>query len=68
MGVSTFVLGTAFTVLPLVAAGLLAALVMLERRGERLAPAPPHAGRTHGRARARHRNPARAREGRFVRS
>lgn len=59
MDVSTFVFGTALTVLPLVAAGLLATLVLLERRGEPLAPAPAQDGR--GRGKARQRKPGRAR-------
>jgi len=63
MGLSTFVLGTAFTLLPLVAAGLLAAMVLLERRDE-LAPAPAQAGRARrrpGRAQAGHRKPGQGR-------
>jgi hypothetical protein len=55
MGLSTFVLGTAFTILPLAAAGLLAAMVLLERRDEQLASASGDAGRRPGRAQARHR-------------
>jgi hypothetical protein len=62
MGLSTFVLGTAFTILPLVAAGLLAAMVLLERRDDRLATAQAgRAGRRAGRAHARHRKPGQGR-------
>jgi hypothetical protein len=61
MDVSTFVFGTALTVLPLVAAGLLATMVLLERRGEHLAAAPVQAGRGRGKARLRQRKPGRAR-------
>jgi hypothetical protein len=57
MDVSTLVFGTALTVLPLVAAGLLAAMVLLERHTEDLASAPGHAGRGH--SRPRHRKPRR---------
>ena len=51
MDVSTFVLGTALAVLPLIAAGLLATMVLLERRAEQMASAPAHARRAHGRPR-----------------
>jgi hypothetical protein len=61
MDVSTFVFGTALTVLPLVVAGLLAAMVVLERRAERLASASAHAGGAQGRPRGRHRKPGRSR-------
>jgi hypothetical protein len=40
MGLSAVILGTALTVLPLVAAGLLAAMVLLERSEDQLAAAP----------------------------
>jgi len=55
MGLSTFVLGTAFTVLPLVAAGLLAALVLLERHADPLTPASAGTGRGLGQARRQRR-------------
>jgi hypothetical protein len=63
MGLSTLVLGTALTVLPLVAAGLLAAMVLLEREDERLVAAPADAGRKTGRPRYRHRKPGRVHRG-----
>lgn len=59
MGLSTLVLGTAITVLPLMAAGLLAAMVLLERRAE--PPSPAHAGRASGRLRARQGRPTNGR-------
>jgi hypothetical protein len=61
MDISTFAFGAALTVLPLVAAGLLVAMVLLERHVEHLAPAPAHAGSTGGRPRRRHRKPGRSR-------
>ena len=61
MDVSTFVFGTALTVLPLIAAGLLATMVLLERRAEQMAGVPAHARRAHGRQRPRHRKPGRSR-------
>jgi hypothetical protein len=61
MDLSTFLFGTALTILPLVAAGLLAAMVMLERSAERLSPTPAHAGGAPGRQRRRHRRPGRSR-------
>jgi hypothetical protein len=62
MDVSTFVFGAALTVLPLVAAGLLAAMVVLERRAERLAPASAHAGVAQSRPRRRRRKSGRSRQ------
>ncbi|HXE87061.1 MAG TPA: hypothetical protein VN524_09730 [Hyphomicrobiaceae bacterium] len=53
MALSILVLGTALTVLPLVAAGLMAAMVLLERREEQLAAAPAAGGRAPGRQRQR---------------
>jgi hypothetical protein len=61
MDVSTFVFGIALTVLPLIAAGLLTIMVLLERHAEQLVPAPIHAGRAHGRRRPRRRKPGRGR-------
>lgn len=63
MGLSTFVLGTALTVLLLAAAGLLAAMVLLEREDERLVAAPADAGRKTGRPHYRHRKPGRVHRG-----
>jgi hypothetical protein len=58
MDFSTLFLGTAMALLPLIGAGLLAAMVLLERRSEaRLAPAGAGTGRGQqpaaGRARTR---------------
>jgi hypothetical protein len=52
MDVYTLFFGTVLTVLPLAAAGLLAAMVLMERRAE-LIPAPAHADRAHPARRAR---------------
>lgn len=58
MDLSTFIFGAALTVLPLIAAGLLAAMVAMERRAERLAVATGPAGHVQGRHHARHRKAA----------
>jgi hypothetical protein len=50
MDAYTLFFGTVLAVLPLVAAGLLTAMVLLERRAE-LTPAPAHAGRAAKRTR-----------------
>jgi hypothetical protein len=62
MDVHTLFFGTILTVLPLVAAGLLTAMVLLERRAE-LTPAPAHAGRAQAGKRARQARRRRARIG-----
>jgi hypothetical protein len=61
MDVSTFVFGTALTALPLIAAGLLTTMVLLERRAEQMAPAPAQGRRAHARQRPRHRKSGRSR-------
>jgi hypothetical protein len=59
MDVSTLLLGTVLTVLPLLGAALLTAMVLLERPGAQLAPAAPFAGRTgKHRSRTWRRRPA----------
>jgi hypothetical protein len=59
---STLLLGTVLTVLPLVAAGLLAAMVLLERQADaQLGPAPAYAGRGRAAARSRQRRRGRRR-------
>ena len=52
MDVYTLFFGTVLTVMPLVAAGLLAAIVLVERRAE-LIPPHTHAGRAHAARRGR---------------
>jgi hypothetical protein len=52
MDLHAFFFGTVLTVLPLVAAGLLTAMVCLERRAE-LTSGPGHAGRPQAAKRAR---------------
>jgi hypothetical protein len=63
MDLSILVFGTALTLLPLMAAGLLATMVLVERRAERLAAAPVLVQRAHGRPRTRCRKPGRTRRG-----
>jgi hypothetical protein len=60
MDFSTLCLGTAMTLVPLIGAGLLAAMVLLERPGRGLAPAAAQEGRTqsNGRGRARRQRTA----------
>jgi hypothetical protein len=67
MDVPTLVFGTALTLLPLIAAGLLAAMVLLERPSEELSalpeelsarPAHGERGSARGRARGRRTPPA----------
>jgi hypothetical protein len=53
MDLSTLAFGAMITVLPLVGAGLLAAMIMLERPSGQLVPAASGAGRGRGNARAR---------------
>jgi hypothetical protein len=62
MDLSFLVFGTALMVLPLMAAGLLATMVLLEWRAERLAAAPVLTQRAHGRQRPRCK-PGRTRRG-----
>ena len=63
MDLSILVFGTALTLLPLMAAGLLATMVLLEWRAERLAAAPVLVQRAHGRQRTRRCKPGRAPRG-----
>jgi len=65
MGLSTVILGVVLAVLPLVAGGLLAALVLLERRDEPLAADAP-TGRAEARPRLRDRKPGGSRRGRVT--
>jgi hypothetical protein len=60
MDFSTLFLGTVLTLLPLIGAGLLAAMVLLERPGARLAPAGASSERapSSGRGRARRQRAA----------
>jgi len=63
MDFSTLLLGTAMTLLPLIGAGLLAAMVMLERNGTRLSPAAGTAeAQPSGRARTRRQRAGRRRK------